>query len=272
MNLPRFEYKDRAAIAFMGGVYGNVPALRACLAHTRGQNCGLRVFLGDATGCCGHSDETLRLIRDNFDITIAGNLEEEAAAGSQACGCGYGDPEDEKYGCLAQQYALQSLSEPFRDYIRAWPQQAVLETPGGNVLLCHGSPDRNNEFLYESTLDDARLNAWLDRHGVQGLVCTHTGLPWVRPLAGGRFAVNCGVVGKPDHDGDPAVHYALAQWRNDAWRIRIQRVTYDHSAWAKQLAQEGVDPVFIEPLRIGWWTTGVKSLPPAERVRHGGSQ
>ena len=26
---------------------------------------------------------------------------------------------------------------------------------------------------------------------------------------GGRFAVNCGVVGKPDHDGDPAVHYAL---------------------------------------------------------------
>ncbi len=31
----------------------------------------------------------------------------------------------------------------------------------------------------------------------------------MRRLADGRFAVNCGVVGKPDHDGDPSVHYAL---------------------------------------------------------------
>ena len=267
MTLPRYKYDADAPIAFMGDVYGNLPALRACLADARGQDCGLRVFLGDAIGCCGHSDETLNLIRENFEITVAGNLEQEAAAGSDACGCGYGDPEDEKYGCLAQQYALHSLGETSRAYIDSWPQQAILKTPAGAILLCHGSPDRNNEFLYESALDDARLSAWLDRYATRGLACTHTGLPWVRSLNAERFAVNCGVVGKPDHDGDPAIHYALAARSHGSWHVTIRRVTYDHFAWAEQLACEGADEVFIEPLRTGWWTTGVNSLPKPERGR-----
>ena len=267
MNPSRFQYDLNAPIAFMGGVYGNVPALRACLADARTQGCGLYVFLGDAIGCCGHSDEALELIRDHFDITLAGNLEQEAAAGSDACACGYGDPEDEKYGCLAQQYALNSLGEPMRAEIAAWPSQMLLETRFGTVVLCHGSPDRINEFLYESTLDDSRLNDWLDRNRARGLVCTHTGLPWIRHLRIQRFAVNCGVVGKPDHDGDPAIHYAWVEPRAGSWEIVIRRVDYDQRSWAEQLAREEVDEIFVEPLRTGWWTTGVNSLPNAERNR-----
>lgn len=251
-------------LALMGGAYGNVPALRACVERAELLGCDLLGFLGDATGCCGHSDEVLELIAGRFDVCIAGNHEQQAAAGAETCGCGYADPEDERLGCLAHQRAMSSLSEANRRWIGGWPDAAVLETPDGRVLLCHGSADRTNEFLYESRLDTGRVRGWLDAAGAVGMACTHTGLPWVRRVEGERLAVNCGVVGKPDHDGDPAVHFAVLEVgrRVEAW---IERVVYDAAGWAARLRAEGVDPVFIEPLVTGRWTTGVNSLPARER-------
>lgn len=252
----------------MGGAYGNVPALEACTRHARSRGCDALAFIGDATGCCGHSDEVLGLIRRNFSILVAGNHEQQAAAGSEECGCNYPSAEDERYGCMAHQYALKSLGAQNRQWLGAWPDLALVETAVGKILFCHGSPAQTNEFLYESELDDARLNAWLDHFQAIGFFCTHSGLPWIRQLAGGRFAVNCGVVGKPDHDGDPAVHYALLetpQCAGETGSITIERVEYDSSAWANQLAREGVDEVFVRPLRTGVWTCGVSSLPARER-------
>jgi len=258
---------DATRIAVMGGAYGNVPALRACLEHAASRGCTHHVFLGDATGCCGHSDECLRLIRERFQTLVAGNHEQEAAAGSESCGCGYTNAEDERYSCLAHQYAMDSLSDELRTWIARWPDLGLLETPAGNVLLCHGSPDRTNEFLYESQLDPHRLEAWLARYGAVALACTHTGLPWIRPLDAGRLALNVGAVGKADHDGDPAVHYAVLSVTPRGLHPTLERVTYDATAWADQLDREGVDKVFTEPLRTGWWTVGVHSLPETERSR-----
>ena len=139
--------------------------------------------------------------------------------------------------------------------------------PRRQPAALHGSPDQTNEFLYESQLDDARLVSWLDQYDAVGLLCTHTGLPWVRTLPGGRFACNVGVTGKPDHDGDPAVHYALVEAGDASPVATIQRVTYDHTAWADQLKGEGVPSAFTDPLRTGVWTTGRNSLPDMESQR-----
>ena len=255
-------------IAVMGGSYGNVPALQACLDHSDDQNCDLRIFLGDAIGCCGHSDETLDLIRERFDVVIAGNHEQQAASGALTCGCGYDSAEDEKWGCEAFRLALESLGDANRDWIGQWPDLKVQDTAIGRLLLCHGSPDQTNEFLYESELDDDRLAQWLKKYDAVGLLCTHTGLPWIRNLAGGRFAANVGVTGKPDHDGDPAVHYAILSGKSgEVASPTIQRVTYDHQRWSEQLESESLPSVFIQPLRTGRWTTGVNSLPEPERNR-----
>ena len=252
-------------IAIMGGSYGNVPALKACLEHADAQGCDLRIFLGDAIGCCGHSDETLNLIRERFDVVIAGNHEQQAASGALTCGCGYTSAEDEKWGCEAFRLSIESLSDSNRDWLGEWPDLKTEDTAIGRLLLCHGSPDQTNEFLYESELDDARLLRSLEQHDAVGLLCTHTGLPWVRMLSGGRFAANVGVVGKPDHDGDIAVHYALVT--GEMACPVIQRVPYDHERWIAQLERESVPSIFVEPLRTGRWTTGVNSLPDAERKR-----
>jgi hypothetical protein len=266
-----YHHPDLSPVALLGGVYGNVPALQAVISDAARCSARLVAFLGDATGCCGHSDEAVTLIRRSCGVALAGNHDREAARGSLACGCGYRDSGDERWSCLAHEYAMGSLSDDNRSWLGGLPDRVLLETAVGRLLLFHGSPDRTNEFLYESELDDRRLEAWLDAHEAAGLVGTHTGLPWVRELSRRRFAVNAGVVGRPDHDGDPAVHYAVLTHASGWWVPTIRRVEYDHRSWAEQLAREGVDPIFTKPLLTGIWTTGVASLPAAERHRPEGS-
>ena len=252
----------------MGGAYGNLAALAACLDDARACGAELRAFLGDSIGCCGHSEDVVAMIRDGFDVHIAGNHEQQAVARAATCGCGYSSPDDEAISCEAFQLATAALGDAARDLLATWPDQRVVELDGGRVLLCHGSPGHTSEFLYEVELDDQRLEAWLDVYGVRGFVCTHSGLPFVRQLRGGRFAVNCGVVGKSDHDGDPAVHYALIDLDDGPPRIEIRRVAYDHEAWARAMEAAQISAVFVEPIRTGVWNTGVASLPVGERHRH----
>jgi diadenosine tetraphosphatase ApaH/serine/threonine PP2A family protein phosphatase len=251
----------------MGGAYGNLDALAACLADATRAGADVRAFLGDSIGCCGHSDEVVAMIGAGFDVFVAGNHEQQAVARSESCGCGYSSPDDEAVSCEAFQLATAMLSDAARDVLATWPNSEIVEMSGGRVLLCHGSPGFTSEFLYEVELDDLRLEAWLDAFDVRGFVCTHSGLPFVRHLRGGRFAVNCGVVGKPDHDGDPAVHYALIELPEGAPRIEIRRVEYDHEAWARRMEAAQIAPVFVEPIRTGVWTTGTASLPVGERHR-----
>ncbi len=255
-----------ARIALMGGAYGNVPALRACLEDARGQACTQYGFLGDAIGCCGHSDEIVDLIRAEFDMVIAGNHERQAAAGKNECGCGYSSAEDEQASCQAFAYASRSLSEDNRRWLATWPALYRLNTTAGLILLCHGSPRKTNEFLYQSGLDEKSLRSMLTNSRACGFVCTHSGLPWLRDIGEAGVAANCGVVGKPDHDGDPAVHYLILEVTGAGVAVEIRRVEYDHETWAAQLRREGVAEVYVEPLATGIWTVGVKSLPPVERV------
>jgi diadenosine tetraphosphatase ApaH/serine/threonine PP2A family protein phosphatase len=255
-------------LAVMGGAYGNLAALERCLADASTIGADIKAFIGDSIGCCGHSDDVVRMIRAGFDLFVAGNHEQQAVAGSNSCGCGYSSAADEKISCEAFEIALAGLGEESRQFLATWPNARIIELEGGRVLLCHGSPGYTSEFLYEAELDDLRLEAWLDHFNVKGFVCTHSGLPFVRRLRHGRFAVNCGVVGKADHDGDPSVHYALVDLpRNSEPGLEIRRVAYDHEAWARRMEEAGIAPIFVEPVRTGIWTTGIASLPASERFR-----
>ncbi len=250
----------------MGGAYGNLPALQACYADAIAEGCDGFFFLGDAIGFAGRSDETLAYIFKHFDIFIAGNLESQAAGGYSSCACGYGAAEDEITGCRAFEWSLKSLSEEYRKKLADLPETAIVNTINGKILLCHGSPAVQNEFLYESATSDMQIESWLKEFDVMGLACTHTGLPWIKQLSGNRFAVNCGVTGKPDHDGNPAIHYALITCTN-TFEIEIRSILYDQEKFAIQLKQEGVEDIFITPLQTGIWTCGVKSLPEEEQNR-----
>ena len=260
-------------LAVMGGAYGNVPALQACIDDARSQGCHTMAFIGDAIGCCGHSAEILALINRNFSLLVAGNHEQQAALGQSTCGCGYESPEDEQAGCQAFDIALRGISDDHRRWLLTWPSELLVKSPAGPVLLCHGSPERTNEFLYTSQFSKARWRRFLQEREITGFVCTHSGLPWVHRLGTDRFAVNCGVVGKPDHDGNTEVHYGILDVSYfGELKVSIRSVRYDEIAWAEQLRSDGVPEIFISPLETGVWTTGLSSLPESERLVHVGER
>ena len=275
MNVTNANYiLDEATpwrMAVMGGAYGNVPALKACVEDAIHHGCRTLAFIGDAIGCCGHGGEILELIRQHFSLWVAGNHEQQAAAGQARCACGYSSPEDERTACDAFAIAQRGITDDQRRWLAAWPDQRVVPTPAGQILLCHGSPDRTNEFLYESEFSSARWLPMLKKREWVGFVCTHTGLPWMRRLGPNDFAMNCGVTGKPDHDGDTAVHYALLEAPSPGeLRLSLRSVGYDHAAWAQELRSQGIPEIFVSPLETGVWTTGVASLPELERKVYSG--
>jgi diadenosine tetraphosphatase ApaH/serine/threonine PP2A family protein phosphatase len=252
---------DRFAI--LGCAYGNRRALRACLADAGDLPA---LSCGDLVGFCGRSDLICDLLREAFVAAIAGNHEREAAAGSALCGCGHRDAEDERLSCLAAAAQLDGLSPDDQERLAQLPERMIVRATGGSLLLAHGSPDRINEFLHETTLDRDRVRRWLDAAGAEVLAVSHSGLPWVVELGDGRLAVNCGSAGRPDHDGDPAVHYARIAL-SPRPEAEIRRVVYDHAAAAAELERNGIDPRFTVVLRTGVWTSGIGSLPPEERDR-----
>src|SRR5690348_16852462 len=66
----------------------------------------VNAFLGDAIGCCGHSEQVVERIVEAFDVCVAGNHEHQAVARAETCGCGYSSPDDEAIGCEAFQTSI----------------------------------------------------------------------------------------------------------------------------------------------------------------------
>src|SRR5258708_15895927 len=82
------------------------------------------------------------------------------------------------------------------------------------ILLCHGSPRKMNEFLWETTTSDAFLNWLFEKYNTDIIVGTHTGLHWHRETSPGKHFINCGAIGRPPNDGQPTVVSTIIQPTN----------------------------------------------------------
>ena len=73
---------------------------------------------------------------------------------------------------------------------KAWmgtlPRHIRLTIGGRRLLLCHGSPRKINEFLWESTTPAPFIRKLLRDYDTDLVVCTHTGLHWTRLVEPGR--------------------------------------------------------------------------------------
>jgi diadenosine tetraphosphatase ApaH/serine/threonine PP2A family protein phosphatase len=258
---------EHRRIAVFGGVYGNASALAAVLADARARDAEALFCLGDLGGFGPRPERVVPLLRQHGVRVLRGNYDEAVAAGASDCGCGYSDPRDNHYARISYAYTVAHTPAAHRAWLGALP--GTLRTTLGphRVLMCHGSPRRINEFLWESTTPDGLLRRLLGEHGADVLLCTHTGIKWHRALdGGGAHAVNVGAVGRPENDGTPRVWYTLLTAAPDL-DVEFVPVAYDHERVARDVEAAGLPPEFAETLRTGWWTTCLENLPARERQR-----
>ena len=251
--------------AALGGPVQQPPRAPRGAEDARGRGAARLFCLGDLGGFGPHP-ERIRPILEEFGVeTIAGNYDRSLAERLADCGCGYTHPADNHFAQLSYDYTNRRTTDEARAWLAGLPALARFTRGGRRVLLCHGSPRRVNEFLWESAASDAFLTRLAREAGADLVLCTHTGLHWQRRLPGGARVVNVGAVGRPANDGSPRVWYAF--FPGGAEEATFVPVEYDHESLAREMEAERLPSEFVETIRTGWWTTCLEILPAKERAR-----
>lgn len=254
-----------------GGPYSNLQATRAVLAEAARRGIPARrvvctgdvvAYGADAAACCD-------LVMESAIAAIAGNCEESLAAGSDDCGCGFG--EGTACDLLSRAWyahARREVTAAHRAWMAALPRRLALDLPDGRSLaVLHGGARDTSRFLFASA-PEAELEAEIAATGCDGAVAGHCGLPFVR-RAGRGVWINAGAVGMPADDGTPRVWFAvLTPRRGGGLRAEILPLAYDHSAAAAAMRAAGLPEGYAAALGSGVWPS-CDVLPPAERARRG---
>lgn len=255
-------------IAIFGGVYSNYVALAALLEDAPRRGAARIYCLGDLGAFGPHPDKVFPLLRDAGIAVVQGNYDHSVGNDLSECHCGYTDPKDNYFARLSYDYTFRNTSEPNKAWMRTLPPEIRLEMNGVRVLLCHGSPRKTNEFLWETTTAVGFLERLFHAYDADIIAGTHTGLHWHRALPNAKHFINCGVIGRPANDGRTCVWYALLTV-TDRREVAVEFIPleYDHERLAAEMRAERLPDEFVQAIETGWWTTCLEVLPMKERAR-----
>ena len=255
-------------IACFGGVYSNYLALDVAIQDARQRGVDEIICLGDFGAFGPHPNRSLDLLREHNITCIQGNYDHSIGNDLDDCQCGYTDPRDNYFAQISYDYTLSGTSLEHRRWMRELPQLLRWKLGSLSLLICHGSPRQTNEFLWESTTPTHFLDKLARDYQTDVILCTHTGIRWQRELTGGRQAVNVGVLGRPENDGQTNVWYTILSYSPDVGlQVEFVPVEYDFRSLADEMDDEGLPKEFSETIRSGWWTTCLEILPAKERRR-----
>lgn len=272
MAFVQLNYLNTRPLAFLAGAEGNVPALKSCLRQAKRQSAPIRIFLGNAFGAFGHSDETLYQLETQCTWLIRGQHERlllqryRSGRSSQPVFheptlFTHADGRPAESDSISWQWidndirlerAQRSFSDHTIRHLTQWADLIRIQTPNGAVLACYDSPD----YLFPGTLsasdlDQAQVLRWLDQYRCQGLVIGSDHQPWIEHLPKERFIASCGASGFASHPLYSDVHYLLVEPFRGRLIPRIERATYDVKHWTEQLHTEGVPALLTYPLLNG---------------------
>ena len=266
-NLKTKELGQVEQVFCFGGVYSNHLALQSMLEMVSLDSQALRLCLGDLGAFGPSPDRVFPLLQEHRVEVLQGNYDDSIGNQKSDCQCGYTDPRDNHFAQLSYDYTLAKTSASNRSFLQQLPQWARFQCGDFEVLACHGSPRRVNEFLWESNSSDAFLNRLLDQFDCDVLLCTHTGIKWHRALGGRRHVINVGALGRPENDGTQNVWYTSLRPEGSELQVDFVPVEYEAERLAFEMRREGLPDEFIETTLTGWWTTCLEVLPARERSK-----
>jgi len=209
-------------VALLSDIHASFPALCAALDHARAEGADPILCAGDLVGGGPHPNEVVRLLIERRIETVAGNVDRKVCAMAA-------DPKKlrrarghKKRAPLA--WTAQTLGRAEVAWLAALPKVLRLSLSGTEVLVVHGSPLSDTDYIFPSITEPALLGKLgVERPAV--LVCGHSHIPFSKTLTG-VLVVNCGSVGRPI-DGDPRGSYALLDLpESGPARAKIMRFSY----------------------------------------------
>ncbi len=254
-------------IALFSDIHANLPALEACFKSIEEQKPDAIYCLGDLVGYNIWPNEVINEIRKRGIATIAGNYDFGIGRMSDDCGCAYKTESEKDMGKISISFTNSIVNPDERKYIRTLPAHIKVEfqlkSDKLNLLLVHGSPRKNNEYLFEDR-DEKSLSRIMEGADADIMCFGHTHKPYHRILPIGpvenihyRHAINIGSAGK-SKDGNPKGCYAIITINEnssvavkESVQVEFIRFDYNVEKAAKAIEECELPNEYAEMLRNG---------------------
>lgn len=241
-------------LALISDIHGNLTALDAVLADvsaagfaTSGLYC-----LGDLVGYGPDPRGVIDRIRSLGIPTIRGNYDAGIGERRGECGCHYATDQARADGAASYTFTDRAVDDERGAWLAALPHELRLAAGELRILLAHGSPRKDNEYLLPDR-SDAQLARLADAAAADVVCIGHVHIPYHRTITGadGRTAhyVSAGSVGKPK-DGDPrACWTGLVVDDDGTVSSTFHRVAYDIEGVAGAMRRAGLPETLVMALR-----------------------
>jgi putative phosphoesterase len=241
-------------IALFSDIHANLPAFVSVLQSIEEQQPDAVYCLGDLVGYNCWPNEVIEAIRNRGIPTISGNHDAKVHRWSKPPLDG-----DDK------SFAYSIINDDGKQYLATLPAHIRVEFKLNEqtlvLLLVHGSPSSNEEYLLEDKSEQSFLNVF--RTAKCDILCFgHSHKPYHRVLreAGENknqfyHAINIGSVGKPK-DGDPRACYVLLTIHDysntmvaESIKVEFMRVRYDIEVAAQAIEKSPLPNQLADMLR-----------------------
>jgi len=223
-------------VATLYDVHGNLPALEAVLADVPDD---ATLVVGGDVAAGPFPSETLERLRALGERVhwLRGNADRELTRGEQGLA-----PAE------VLEWVRTRLSEAQIAFLHGLPGTLELDVDGvGRVLFCHATPQNDVDIFTERTPEE-RIAPQFANLGVDLVVCGHTHMQFVRPIADVNV-VNSGSVGMAYEDS-PGAYWLLLGPGIESRHTAFILDTGDYPVeWPSLPREEAV--AFFETLAVG---------------------
>lgn len=222
-------------LGILSDVHSNLPALEAVLADAAREGVAKFLSPGDHVGYNPYPNEVLDRLRSLDLETIRGNHDRATVSGETL---GF-----HSIAAMAVEWTREHLASRHEGYLRSLPPKRTLTIDGRTIVLCHGSPDDEDEYLYPEDVTAGHL----ERSGGDILLLGHTHVPMVRKFGQG-LVINPGSVGQP-RDGEWRASWAILE--TEPLAVRFRRVEYPVVEVQERIRDVGLPAMLAERLGVG---------------------
>ncbi|TCO74359.1 metallophosphoesterase family protein [Marinisporobacter balticus] len=233
-------------IAIITDIHSNIFALEAVLKDIEDKGIENIYCLGDLVGYGPFPNEVINRIREKHIPTVQGNYDQSVGEELFACGCDYKDDKAMEIGAKSLYWSQENTTEENKKWLKELPEKIEFEDEGQKILLVHGSPRKNNEYLYEESKELEEISGMIN---ADIMVCGHTHKPFHKQVAGIHM-INAGSAGKPKH-GNPKATYMIIDVNANDIKTEIVEVQYDYEKMAKAIEDSEIPSEFAEKIRKG---------------------
>ncbi|WP_020596452.1 metallophosphoesterase family protein [Spirosoma panaciterrae] len=233
-------------IAIISDIHANLPALQEVIKDIEARQIEQIYCLGDLVDFAPWPNEVIQFFRNTRIPCLLGNHDERIAFDQAIYPLAHHDAAETRNRIQAITYSKRTITVENKRWLSQLPYQLelILQVEGRihRLLLVHASPNRNDEYIYESH-PEADLLSRLAGRKVDVLLMGHTHVSYIKKSS--MLLINCGSVGR-SKEADRKASYCLLTLTGAAISAEIIKVSYPIEAVALAIYQSDIPNFYAD--------------------------